>query len=95
MTKTNESALDDLPPGCEKEGGRIVRRVPVLAGDGTTYTQVRPVVLSMEEARVTKADYYDPVLGWIRYGFKLERDRSVESIMADNSLSIPQPIKEE
>lgn len=74
-------------PVTEKLNGKLVRRVKVVAADGTTYEQIREVVETLEEARAKCLDYYHPEFGWIRYGYKLERDRDVNNILADNSQS--------
>ena len=83
-------ATKKLPPGVvELESGKLVRRVERLASDGSTWMQERPVALDLEEARAGRMDYYHPELGWILEGYKLEKDRTVESRLADTSTSIP------
>ncbi len=85
MTRAKEV---ELPPGCEIRDGRLVRAITINPDSDQSWEQLRPVAETLEEARRTRTDYYDRELGWIRGGFKLERDRSTESIMADKSISI-------
>ena len=85
-----------LPPGCEMQNGSIVRVIEHTAPDGSTREEIRPVTLNWDEARAKRIDFHHSEFGWIRYGYKLERDRSGESIMADTSVPLtterPEPI---
>ena len=45
------------------------------------WVEKRPIAETLEEARDKRQDYYHPVYGWIREGYKLERDREAASIM--------------
>lgn len=85
----------DLPPGVERdETGRLfwIREYTV---DGDKRKQTRYVSLDKDEARAKRLDYWDPQLGWILEGYKLARDRSVESIMADGSTATPLSVEEQ
>ena len=78
-----------LPPGCiETEDGRLIRRIPQVSADGTEWLQERRVALTLDEAKAKRWDWYHPQLGWVHEGYKLEVDRTPQSIMADNSVSI-------
>lgn len=76
---------ETLPPGVVRKGSRLVRTIPRTAADGSEWTEERPVALTLGEAKEKRFDYLHPELGWIRQGYKLERDRSAEAIMADIS----------
>ena len=79
----------NLPPGVTRQpDGSLIRMVPVRAGDEMR-EKVRPVALTLSKAKEMRWDYYHPELGWILEGYKLERDRDVQSIMADSSQSVP------
>ncbi|KKM91621.1 hypothetical protein LCGC14_1226690 [marine sediment metagenome] len=80
--------MDNLPQGVIEENGRLVRLVPKVAASGETWNSRRPVALTIEEARLRRYDYYHPELGWILEGYKLEKDRTPESRMADVSQSV-------
>ena len=83
---------EGLPPGVERTPtGQLIRRVMVSSMDGSEREQVRPVVLTLAEAKATRKDYYHPTLGWMRYGYKFERDRPPEDLMADGSIASPDP----
>lgn len=81
----------DLPPGAEYRDGKLVRVLPKVAADGTSWEQVRPVSLDPAEAKALKVDYYHPQLGWLLKGKKLAKDRSVGSIMMDDSTAVAVP----
>jgi hypothetical protein len=87
-------AKESLPPGAERVDGVLVRRVEMSSMGGGTWEKLRPVALTLEEARAKKQDYYHPELGWIREGWKLEKDRDTTSIMEDGSSAMPMPEKE-
>ena len=83
---------EHLPPGVERTAeGKLVRRVPRVAVDGTEWEEVRYVALTLEEARLHRMDFYDPVRGWIRDGRKPERDRSPQERLADGRTATPNP----
>ena len=83
---------ESLPPGVESDPVRgLIRRIPRVSADGSSWEQVRFVALTLEEARRDHKDYYHPDFGWIRDGHKLERDRKPQDIMADGSLASPNP----
>lgn len=72
-------------PDSEVVAGVLYHRA-LMVGDSGDYRHVlRPVAKTMEEAREKQWDFYHPEFGWIRYGFKMEKDRSVASIMRDDS----------
>lgn len=79
-----------LPPGVEQVPGGYVRKV-VKRVSGQERVQIRPVALTRAEAREKRKDYYDPVLGWLLCGYKLQKDRTPEEIMADGSSAEPDP----
>ena len=82
---------EDLPPGTFRKGSGLARKVPRGSADGTTWEEERPVAETLAEAKEKRFDYYHPELVWIREGYKLERDRSTESILADDSQAVPVP----
>lgn len=45
------------------------------------WVERRPITDDLEEARTKRIDYWHPKFGWIREGYKLERDRDAQSIM--------------
>jgi hypothetical protein len=76
-----------LPPGVKRvRGVGLVREIPAT-NNGRPYVRRKPVSLDLEEARKKRMDYFHPEFGWLIDGFKLERDRNVEDIMADRSVS--------
>jgi hypothetical protein len=81
------SADSGLPPSCVYKDGQLVRPVKRQSVDGAEWTQYRPVALDPIQARAEVKDYYHPQFGWIKEGYKLIKDRSVDSIMADDSTS--------
>lgn len=89
MNSLPPGTAESLPPGVERlPDGKLIRRKRYEASDGSEREQIRSVSLSLEEAREHRLDYYHPELGWILEGYKLEKDRSVESIMADGSTGV-------
>ena len=76
-------------PGTKSIDGKLVREITHTASDGSTRVEVRQVAEDWETAKRLQQDFYDPTLGWIRYGYKLERDRDTASILADNTEAIP------
>ncbi len=81
----------ELPPGAEYREGRLVRVVPKVAADGTAWSQVRPVSLDPQEAKDKRMDYYHPQFGWLLKGTKKVTDRSVGSVMMDNTQAVAVP----
>jgi len=81
-----------LPPGVYPRGDGYARKVPRKSADGSDWEEERPVAATLAEAKKERFDFYHPELGWILQGYKLERSRSTESIMADDSLSVPAPV---
>lgn len=83
--------MSKLPPGVKKENGQLVRYVARTSADDSEWKQRRNVALNLQEAKATRSDFYDPVLGWVLEGYKLERDRPTEDIVADASMSVAAP----
>lgn len=83
--------MSDLPPGAEYREGKLVRVVPKESADGKTWEQVRPVSLDLAEAKALRMDYYHPLYGWLLKGTKLVKDRSVGSIMMDDTQAVAVP----
>ncbi len=81
--------MENLPPGVIESNGQLCRMVPKVSASGEPWESRRPVALTIKEARERRYDYFHPELGWILEGYKLERDRKPEDIMADTSQSIP------
>lgn len=81
-----------FPPGVERlPDGQLVRRVQKPVHGGEYREQIRPVATTLKEAQVKHYDWYHPRLGWVREGYKLERDRQPQDIMADGSSGTPDP----
>ncbi|KKM96120.1 hypothetical protein LCGC14_1181400 [marine sediment metagenome] len=79
--------------GVYERDGNLYRDIEIPAQDGTTYIQTRSVARTLEEAKAKKWDFwFSDELGWYIKGFKWEKDRDVESIMADNSMGRPGPV---
>jgi hypothetical protein len=89
IEENQETASSDsgLPPGCVYKDGQLVRPVKRQSSDGTEWIQYRPVALDPVQARVEAKDYYHPQFGWVKEGYKLIKDRSLTSILADDSAS--------
>ncbi len=85
---TAETVYSNMPPGCEIRGGKLVRVIPREATDGSAWDQVREVASNLKEAKMNRTDFYSNEFGWIREGYKLEKDRETEHIMADTSVPI-------
>jgi len=81
----------DLPPGAEYRDGQLVRVLPKVAADGKPWEQVRPVSLDPQEAKDRKLDYYHPQFGWLLKGYKKVADRSVGSVMMDDTQAVAVP----
>ncbi len=77
--------MADLPPGVYEENGQLFRDVVRASAEGEDWTQRRPVALTLAEAKAKHWDWYHPTFGWILDGYKLEKDRDLESILADGS----------
>ena len=85
--------IPGFPPEVYEKQRQLYRDVKVPGPDGSTRMQVRPVARTQIEARVKRQDFWhSEELGWIRAGYKWERDRSIESIMADGSSGIPMSV---
>lgn len=81
-----------LPPGVEQlPSGQLVRRLEKPVTGGASRTVTRNVASTLEEARAKHWDWYHPDLGWIREGYKLEKDREPQAIMDDGSSATPDP----
>ena len=87
--------MAELPPGVTEENGQLIRYVTRTSGDGELWQQRRVVATTIEEARLHRHDFYHPELGWILEGFKLEKDRPADDIMADGTQSVPAPIEQQ
>lgn len=82
-------SYDEIPAEAgvyRNAAGDWVRRVMVSTGntaeiDGTLHVQKvpeeRPVALTLDMAKASRADFYSPGLGWIREGRKPELDPAV------------------
>ena len=81
--------MEDLPPGVVEENGRLFRYVEKVSATGEPWESRRPVALTAEDARKQRFDYFHPRYGWLLEGYKWEKDRTPEDIMADTSTSIP------
>jgi hypothetical protein len=84
----------NLPPGVERlPDGQLIRRIQVhIPGtDDDTREQIRPVAATLEEAKAKRMDWYHPELGWVLEGYKLQKDREPQDIMADHSEAMPNP----
>jgi len=100
MTESNESPQETesqgilgFPAEVYERNGNLYRDVTIGAADGTERIQVRPVAKTLAGAKARRQDFYfSEELGWILNGYKWERDRSVESIMADGSAGIPMAV---
>jgi len=73
MNQTNP-----LPPDTRYRNGQLVRSFTVDE-DGKPRRMLRPVALTLEEAKARLADFYDQDLGWIRAGKKMEREHPLVS----------------
>lgn len=81
-----------LPPGAERlPNGQVVRRLEKPVSGGGSREVIRPVASTLAEAREKHWDFYHPVVGWVREGYKLEKDREPQDIMADGSSAVPDP----
>ncbi len=77
--------MADLPPGVYEENGQLFRDVVRKSADDKEWTQHRSVALTLAEAKVQHWDWFHPKFGWILDGYKLEKDRDLEDILADGS----------
>lgn len=93
----NQINVPQLPPGAAFQGGRLVRIREVPAEDGSTRKQVRPVAMTLPEAREKLWDYYcdgncaehekgipmppHDELGWIVDGYKPQREHPMSSTL--------------
>ena len=68
-----------LPPDCEVINGKVIRLWKRRNWNGpngemqVTITR-RPVALTMDEARINRTDYYDPIRGWLLEGWKWQSE---------------------
>ena len=81
--------MENLPPGVIERNGQLYRMVPKVSASGEPWESRRPVALTIKEARERRHDYWHPKYGWVLEGYKWEKDRPPEDIMADTSQSIP------
>ncbi len=90
-----ESSAIGLPPNCELRAGNQIVRVGKEHKNGREVPVERPVALTIEEARKTGADYYDPRFGWIIGGRKRASEsfipRPVESLFASSETDFKVP----
>ncbi len=89
MTSETELTLG-LPPGAYRRGDGFFRKTQRGRPSGTMEIE-RPVSLNRVEARQRHMDFYHHELGWLIDGYKLETDRGIKSILADNSESMVDP----
>lgn len=90
--------MAELPPGVYEKNGQLYRDVERTAPVGDpdkdgnqeleTWTKSRPVALSLAEAKSKHWDWYHPIHGWVLEGYKLEKDRAAEDILADGSQTV-------
>lgn len=93
---TDQGPVGGLPPGVEKHPTLgLIHRIHRTAEDGSTYDQLRPVALTIEEAKERKVDYYHPRFGWLLNGYKLATNRKPQDILADDSQQAGVPALEE
>lgn len=84
-----ESPPAGFPSGVFERNGQLYRRIVISAPDGER-EQIRPVARNFEEAKAHRWDFYhSDEFGWVREGYKWEKDRSAESIIADTTQSMP------
>lgn len=75
-----------LPANAFRNGdGMLMHRVKRMTEGGSYTEEVRPLAMTLEEARDKRWDFYHPTLGLIWDGYKLARDRTPQSIMSDGS----------
>lgn len=87
------SSIPGFPPEVYEKGRQLYRNITIAAADGSERTQVRPVARTLAEAKAKRQDFwYSEELGWILNGYKWQKDRSAESIMADGSSGIPMAV---
>ena len=67
------------------QDGNLYHKVKRMTEGGQEVEAVRPLALTLDEARDKRKDFYHPTLGLIWEGYKLATDRDVKSIMADTS----------
>lgn len=80
--------MAELPPGVYGENGRYFRDVEQTSPEGEPWTKKRPVTLTQAEAKLRHWDWFHPVHGWILEGYKLEKDRDAQDILADGSQTV-------
>lgn len=81
------TSLSTLPEGAfYGDDGKLYHEMNKVTEGGTVIVVRRPLAQSLEEARDKRWDFYHPTLGWIWEGYKLARDRGVQSIIRDNTL---------
>jgi len=87
-------SIPGFPDEVYERHGQLYRDVTVAIQGGGERTKVRLVARTLNEAKAKHQDFYhSDELGWILNGYKWERDRSVESIMADGSSGIPMSVE--
>jgi hypothetical protein len=87
--------MGELPPGVVEEYGQLYRYVTRTSAEGEEWQQRKRVARTLAEAKATRSDFYHQELGWIIEGYKLERDRPTESVLADASVPVAAPETEE
>ena len=85
----------EFPTEVYERGGQLYRKVKKSSGDGGEWEQERPVARTLDEAKVLRQDFFHPTLGWILSGYKLEKDRNTDDIIADGSHGEPLSIEEQ
>ena len=91
---TEDSPPAGFPSSVFESGGQLYRRIVIQTADSGEQERIRPVARTLEEAKARRWDFYhSDEFGWVREGYKWEKDRSTESIMADTSQSVPASIE--
>lgn len=71
--------------------GRVYHEVVRMTDGGSKVTSVRPLAMTIEEAREARLDFYHPTLGLIWNGYKLASDRTAEDRAKDTTESVMKP----
>ena len=82
-------------PGVAQRGNSLYRSIEIEADDGTVRTQERKVARTLDQAKALRIDYYQTGRGWLRDGYKWEKDQTPEEIMADGSSSLLVSVEEQ
>ena len=95
-TTEGVKSIEGFPPEVYERNGQLYRSITHKAVDGSERVEERPVARTLEVAKARRWDFWhSEEFGWIRAGYKWEKDRSTESILKDDSVGVPLSVEQQ